>query len=155
MCYDLRQVKWDNVWMSDPYVYAGDTISFDQQYYICYIGGQLRKNFHRGLLPPTALILQGDLGYAGAYNVDHHLLREGDRFSMESTSGLSAHLSLSAEMQLSGNWSLGFQADYLQINTEGMHRLLNEPEGVDWRWSDGVSVESSQAWLTVFLRLSI
>lgn len=155
MCYDCRQVKDYNAWVAEPEVYEGDVIAFNQQYYIGYFGGQLRWQFETQWLSHIDLRLQGDWGITGGYNEDHHLLREGDRWTMETTYGDSWHVAFTAEARLSKRWSLGFQADYLKIDTRGNHRWVNIPEGVDCTWSDGVKVSSEQTWLTVFLRLSI
>ncbi len=155
-CYDGVQVKADNVWLDPPYSMAGDIIAFKQQYYMYYVGGQLRTTLNcLKKLPPVNLTFQGDWGHAAAYNVDHHLVREGDRFTMETTHGDSWHVSLAAEAPISPHFSLGFQADYLEIHTRGKHHFVNVPRGTDETWDNGVSVSSHQTWLTAFIRLRI
>lgn len=151
MCYDLLQVKQDNVRRRKPYSYKGDVISFKQDYYFCYVGGQLRTTLDFWAIPPIQLTFQGDWGLVNAYNVDHHLIREGDRYTMETTSGDSWHIAFTAEAQLSQRLSLGFEVDYLQIRTTGRHRWLNVPEGIDQTWDHGVRVWSDQVWLTAFI----
>ncbi len=155
MCYDLAQVKSDDVWLDPPYTFAGDVLTLNQQYYMGYVGGQLRSKLELGWLPPIALKFQGDWGGTGAYNVDHHLLREGDRYTMECTQGGAVHLGLTVEALVHRHLSLGVQADYLEIRTHGTHRLLNVPEDVDETWDNGVSVSSDQTWLTAFVKLRI
>jgi hypothetical protein len=82
-----------------------DMISFNQQYYIGYIGGQLRGTLQVGCLP-IDVRFQGDWGPASGYNVDHHLDYENyalgpvHRYTMESTRGDATNLSLIAEAPL-------------------------------------------------------
>ncbi len=134
-----------------PY-YEGDTITFNQQYYIGYVGAQLRRSIERECRPPVNLIFQFDYGAAGAYNVDHHLLREGNRYTMESTGGDALHFALVADVPLNCHLSLGLQADYTRIRTTGTHRMLNEPLRVDESWTNGVLVKSEQTALTGYLQ---
>lgn len=155
MCYDLRQYESNGRWHDPPITELGNIISFNQQYYVCYIGGQLRTELNFKRLPPVLLTFQGDWGSTEAYNVDHHLIREGDRYTLETTHGGSWHVSLTAEAPLTKRLSLGFQADHLEIRTTGKHHFLNVPEGTDETWYNGVSVSSDQTWLTAFVRLRI
>jgi len=153
--YDLVQVKKNNVWPPNPYTYSGDVITFNQQYYTFYLGGQLRTQLAYIPIFPINLSLQGDIGYAGGYNIDHHLIREGDRYTVENTNGYSWHVAATAEAPLRKWLSLGFEADYLQIRTIGTHHWLNEPLGVDEAWDYGVYNHSEQTWLTAFIRVRI
>lgn len=155
MTYDAFQLKEGNVWPIVPWSYYGDVIAFKQQYYTGYVGGQLRSTIENWSLPPLRLTLQADWGWVDAFNVDHHLIREGDRYTKESTHGDSWHTSLVAEMLLRRRLSVGFEVDYLQIRTTGRHRLLNIPEDQDLTWDHGVRAWSDQTWLTAFLRLRI
>ncbi len=155
MCYDYVQVKEGGIWPPDPYSYPGDVLTFNQQYYMCYLGGQFHTILGCPEILPIDLKFQGDWGNVQAFNIDHHLLREGDRYTIESTHGDSWHISLTAEAPLRKSLSLGFQADYLQIRTHGKHRLLNEPLGIDETWDNGVRNQSNQTWLTVFARIRI
>jgi hypothetical protein len=152
MCYDLNQVKSST---SDPYRIDGNIISFNQQYYVTYLGGQLRKTFEFNWLPPIVVTFQGDWGYASAYNIDHHLRREGDMFTMDSTYGDSWHVGLTTEMLFNKHWSVGFQADYTQIHTCGTTHYVNEPLGQNFTYSNGVADYSNQMMLTAFIRLRI
>jgi hypothetical protein len=155
MCYDAVQVKEDGAWPPDPWTYEGDVLTLNQQYYFCYIGGQFRTTLAIVPVLPIDLKFQGDWGNVQAYNVDHHLLREGDRYTMESTHGDSWHISLTAEVPVRKKLSLGFEADYLQIRTHGKHRWLNEPFGIDETWDNGVRNQSNQLWMTGFIRVRI
>jgi hypothetical protein len=155
MTYDVFQLKYENIWDPAPWSYYGDVIAFKQQYYTGYVGAQIRSTIEQGCLPPLRLTFQGDWGWVDGFNIDHHLLREGDRYTKQSTHGDSWHTALVAEMLLRQRLSLGFEVDYLQIRTKGRHHLINVPEGVDMMWDHGVRAWSDQTWLTAFLRLRI
>ncbi|MEN6405181.1 MAG: omptin family outer membrane protease [Thermoguttaceae bacterium] len=156
MTYDLTQVKFNNVWLDPPYRESGNIISFNQQYYTAYIGGQIRTKFDESsVLAPITVTLQGDWGHVEAYNIDHHLVREGDRFTMDRTAGDAWHTALIVEAMLNLRLSVGFQADYTEIFTTGTHRYVNQPLDVDESWTNGVRVTSHQTWMTAFVRLRI
>jgi len=129
-----------------------DVISFNQQYYQCYVGGQLRKSLCcRGT--PVALTLEGDWAATWGYNVDHHLVRAGgDRYTMQNTSGDTFHFALTAEAPLSRRLNLGFQVDHMVIRTTGTHRMDWQSQGLNMTWTNGVLAKSSQTSLTAFLR---
>ncbi len=154
MCYDLVQYKEGGVWPVDPFRDAGNVLAFNQQYYAGYFGGQLRTSLALGRLPALRLTLQGDWACTEGYNVDHHLIREGDRYTIEKTYGGAWHAGLTAEMPLRTRLSLGCQIDYLAISTTGSHRLLNAPFDVDQSWTHGVRAWSDQTWLTAFVRVN-
>lgn len=81
----------------DPTLDGVDVIDFNQQYYQFYLGGELRSHVCF-LGHPVDVTFQGDWAGTWAFNVDHHLLREGgDRYTMEKTDGDSMHLALIAE----------------------------------------------------------
>jgi hypothetical protein len=128
-----------------------DIITFNQQYYVGYFGVQLRGTVLAGWIP-IDVVFQADGGPTAGYNIDHHLLREGDRFTMEETRGGAWHVGFMAEARVTGRFSVGFQADHMGIRTTGTHRLLNEPEGYDVTWDNGVKVKSDQTTLTAFVR---
>jgi hypothetical protein len=155
MAFDLAQVKQGNVWPPSPYTYAGDVISFDQQYWLSYLGGQLRGALNVPVGPPIHWTVQLDWANAQAYNIDHHLLRTGDRYTMERTHGGAWHLALATETFLTPHLSVGLQADYLGIETHGTHHWLNIPEGDDETWTNGVHVWSQQTSLTAFVGFRI
>jgi hypothetical protein len=153
--YDAVQVKEGGVWPPDPWTYAGDVITFNQQYTTEYIGCELRTMLEWIPSKPLELRVWSDIGAAQGYNVDHHLLREGDRYTMESTSGDTLHYTASAEIQLRKNLSIGAQYDQLFLRTQGHHRFLNEPLGIDETWDNGVRVRSDQSWFTLYLRFRV
>lgn len=139
---------------SSPYRYAGDVIDFNQQYYQYYLGCQLRSNVAMGSLPPVRLTFQTDWAYTVGYNIDHHLIRTGNRYTIENTYGDTWHTALTAEAPLRTWLSLGCQVDYSVTRTTGSHRLLNMPLDEDLAWTNGVRVWSEQTWLTAFIRIS-
>jgi hypothetical protein len=146
--FDLVQVKYDNAWHDPPMTYSGDVLTFNQQYYIGYLGSQFRTR-----LGAAAITFQADWGYTWGNNVDHHLIREGNRYTMDSTQGNSWHIAVMTEVPLNEQVSLGFQYDHLAITTRGSHHQLNFPRGEDATWDNGVSVTSNQNWITGFVRL--
>jgi len=155
MAYDLLQVRWKGEWLDPPYFVPGDIISLNQQYWIGYVGGQLRINLPSNVLPDGTLTLQGDWGHVEAYNVDHHLRREGDRYTMDRTHGNAVHVALIAEFPLHPRVSLGFQVDHTAIHTRGKHHLYNAPEHEDYTWSNGVKVNSDQTGVGAFVRVRL
>lgn len=155
MGYDLAQVKADGEWLDPPDCVPGDVIAFKQQYFVTYVGGQLRTKMECAALPPALLTFQGDWGYTSADNRDHHLLRDGERLTLETTWGGAWHVGLTAEVLLNKRFSLGFQLDHMDIITRGKHRWLNVPEGQDETTYNGVSVKSHQSSIVAFARLRI
>jgi hypothetical protein len=148
--YNGEQVKVDNQWLAPPDQYPGDVITFSQQFYMGYLGGQFRMR-----LRSVLLTLQADWGYTWGYNIDHHLDRAGNRFTMESTEGNTWHLGFTAEVPFGSHFSAGFQCDHMEIRTMGTHRLQNFLLGQDVSWDNGVSVSSNQTSLMAFLRFRL
>jgi hypothetical protein len=143
--YDWTQVKLQNKWVDD--FYPGDVLTFNQQYYIGYIGGQLRTR-----VAMVALTFQGDWGYTWGYNVENNTFIPGDDYTIDNTQGSSWHLGFTAEVFLNNQFSLGFQVDHVEIRTYGTHQEINYPKGTDAAWSNGVFVSSDQTSITAFLR---
>ena len=144
------------------YHWTGDTITFNQQYSIGYLGAQLRGRLETRILPPIALILQSDWGYTQANNVDHHLTAESygsQQYAMDDTHGGALHFGLTAESFFCRDrFSIGFQADYMEISTSGTVHSFRSGGTLppyDETWSNGVSVSSRQTAITAFLRLRI
>ena len=135
-------------------VFPGNGITFNQQFYVGYFGAQLRRTLEITNLRPIDMTLQVDGGPAWGYNVDHHLLRSGDRFTMDTTQGGALHLALIGETALNCNWSVGLEFEYLEIRTTGTHQLVNVPLNQYDSTSNGVMVRSDQTSVTAFLRAS-
>jgi hypothetical protein len=135
----------------------GDIISFNQQYYMSYIGGQLRTSLNTRNGRLVTVIFQGDWAGTWGYNVDHHIGGNEDNgihsFCMDTTEGGALHLSLCAETPLCGRISLGVQADHTEIRTTGSHHDYETgTRYTDTRSTDGVYVRSDQTSLTGYLR---
>jgi hypothetical protein len=137
----------------DGFVYQGPVITFSQQYYFFYLGGQLRMDVV-WLGVPINLKFEGDWSATWGYNSDHHLLRDdGTRFTMERTRGDTAHLAVAAEATFTQHLSLGVRLDHMAIHTTGTHRWVVHGMGIDEKWSHGVEVKSDQTSATVYARL--
>jgi hypothetical protein len=161
MAFDTLQVVNDSTIAVTPplppagTLMKGDSITFNQQYYMAYIGGQLRAPLELFERHPLQLIFQGDWAATWGYNVDHHLGYEPSihSFCMDTTQGGAMHLALAAETPLSKRFSLGFQVDHTAIRTSGSHHDLETGARTnDVRNTDGVYVRSDQTSLTAYLR---
>ena len=110
------------------YHWTGDTITFNQQYYMGYIGAQLRHDYNVYERRCVTFVFQADWADTWGYNVDHHISGYEDqgihRYTMESTQGGAFHLALTAETPLSKRFFLGVQADHLEIRTWGSHHFV-------------------------------
>jgi hypothetical protein len=146
--HDLDQVLWQGQPISDHY--AGDVLTYDQQYYICYVGGQLRRAVYIGG-QEIRLTFQGDWGYTWAYGVDHHILRSF--YGLNQTQGDSWHVGLTAEAPLSQRFSVGVQGDFLSIRTTGKTWEAYDNGSAGPSWTNGVCAYSDQTMITAFARL--
>ncbi len=155
MASEPFQLKEFNVWQEEPWAYYGDVIAFKQEYFVGYVGGEIRATIEGWRLPPLQVTFRGDWGWTDGYNIDHHLIREGDRYTKQSTHGDTWRVGLVFEALLRRCLSLGFEVDYLEISTKGRHHLINIPEDIDLTWDHGVRAWSNQTWLTAFVRLRI
>jgi hypothetical protein len=135
--YDISQ--------PDPTPLPGDGISFKQEYWQYFVG--LRSNIDAGrFVNITGLdfFLQFDWAYVEGGNVDHHLLREGNRYTYENTYGEAWHVSAGFKKSLYKSLFLGVEAEYLLIKTTGTHQLVNNVYDVYYSWSNEVNVWSEQ-----------
>lgn len=148
--FDGIQVKYRNHWLNPPDAFPGDVLTFSQQFYTGYFGGQFRTKVRS-----VRLTFQADWGPTWAYNIDHHLLREGDRYTMESTQGNTWHIGLTAELPLTDYVRCGFQFDHMEIRTTGTHHLQNLPLGENLSWDNGVSVSSNQTSIMAYIRVRL
>jgi hypothetical protein len=165
--HDGVQIVGD--WPGAPYfipppgtLLPGDLITFNQQYYMGYFGGQLRTTLNVTHVPPVLVTFQGDWGATAGYNIDHHLFYEQfgiHRYTMDSTDGGTLHLSLAAETPITAHFSIGLQLDHMEIRTTGSQRLVMSGntqalglQPVDATWNNGVSAVSDQTSLTAFIR---
>jgi hypothetical protein len=138
----------------DPgYSIAGDGLTFNQQYYIGYIGFQLRRCVQRECRPPINLMFQFDWGATAGYMVDHHLLRTDipNFFTTESTGGDTVHLCLAGDIPLNCHWDAGLRADYYRIRTTGTITQYSNGQVIS-HGDDGVLVKSEQTDITAYLQ---
>lgn len=160
--FDLRPVvgfRWQRVafvthdgmqydFEEDPPVIdslPGDGIRFDQTYWHYFIGLKTGIDLEKALnMPRLKLQCQVDLAYVEGSNQDHHLLRAGNRFTYERTTGDAWHVSLGITYGLTRHLHAGVAVDYLKIVTAGSHRLVNRDMSVDLSWCNGVKVRSEQ-----------
>jgi hypothetical protein len=157
MAYNGLQVINNGPPPSVGYRWTEDMGSFNQQYYMAYLGGQLRKTFYRDCRPPITLTLQVDYGVTAGYNVDHHISGYEamgiHRYTMESTGGDALHLAVIGDVPFNDHVSIGVQADHLQIRTTGSHRWFESGAATqDMTWSNGVAVQSEQTSVAAYLR---
>jgi outer membrane protease len=135
-----------------PAALPGNGIRFKQTYWQYFTG--LRSNIDIGQfmnISSLKLLLQLDWAYVEGSNEDHHLLRAGRRFTYENTYGYAWHASAGLKKGLTKNLILGLELDYLRISTTGSHRLVNDPFGIDFGFSNGVNVWSDQSNVSLSL----
>ncbi|MDA8126534.1 MAG: hypothetical protein M0009_15280 [Deltaproteobacteria bacterium] len=165
---DLRPVigiRWQQVelvahngvqtYPADPFPpdpLPGDAIRFQQTYWQYFLGIRSAYELGRHLrIPGLTLFGQLDWAYVEGDNSDRHLLRAGNRWTYEKTSGDGWHASLGLKAALARNISVGLEADYLRIRTQGSHRWVHDVINADMTWDHGVKVWSDQTSLTTRL----
>lgn len=123
----------------------GNGIQFDQTYWQYFFGVKAGYDFGKPFkLQGLKLQCQLDWAYIEGSNQDHHLLRTGNRFTYERTTGDAWHASLGLKMGLTANLNAGVELDYLKIHTTGTHRLVNNTFDTDMSFTNGVKVWSEQ-----------
>jgi hypothetical protein len=160
MAHDGDQIINDGTFPNLPpvgYHWQGDTVSFNQQYYMGYVGAQIRGNWNVSNCRCVTFVLQADWADTWGFNVDHHISgyeASGiHRYTTESTQGGTFHIALTAETQVSKRFFLGVQADHLEVRTWGSHHLVETgAANVDLTWTNGVSATSDQNSLTAYIR---
>lgn len=123
----------------------GDSIRFTQTYWQYFLGIRTAYDLgrHTGTVP-LKVLFQVDWAYVDADNADHHLLRAGNRWTYETTSGEAWHASLGLKVALTQNINAGVEAEYLRIETTGTHRWVNDVYNLDLSSDNGVKVWSEQ-----------
>jgi hypothetical protein len=162
MAYNGVQVINDGTFGPNPppvgYRWSEDMISLNQQYYMGYVGGELRTMLVFANMQPIVVTFEGDWATVAGYNVDHHISGyEADgihRYTMESTFGDAYHLALVGESLLSPHFSVGLRVEHLAIRTTGTHRwtMSGATTPVNETWSNGVAAWSDQSSITAFFR---
>jgi hypothetical protein len=133
-----------------PFTFQGDVLTLNQQYYIGYIGAQLRSALERKRRPPITLTLQADCGGTGGYLFDSHLIREGNLHGSLSTGGTAFHVALIADAPFNRHCSIGLQADHMEIRTTG---FMQQSCFGQMSWdNNGVQANSDQTSVTAYLR---
>jgi len=128
----------------------GDGIRFKQTYWQTFLGVRTAYEWERPrYVSRLGLRMQMDWAYVLGDNEDHHLLRAGERFTYEKTSGDAWHASLGLDIGLTQRLSVSFDADYLRLDTTGSHRWLNTLFGEDTSSNYAVKVWSQQASFTM------
>jgi outer membrane protease len=137
---------------ASPRALPGDGLHFRQDYYLYQIGLKgSYDGFKIGKYIDIKLYGEADWGPALGYNEDHHLLREGDRFTYEKTSGSGLYFAAGLDIVMAKTITAGITIDYLWIRTTGVHRHSNIPLAEDLTWPDGVRVWSDQTSLVARL----
>lgn len=135
-----------------PYPLPGDAISFEQNYWHYFLGIRAAYDLEKHLkIPRSKLFGQLDWAYVDGDNGDHHLLREGNRWTYEKTRGDAWHASLGVKAGLTKSINAGLEAEYLLIRTTGTHRWVNDAFGWDESSDYGVKVWSEQMSLMMSL----
>ena len=148
--------QWDLTGVLPPFPIVGNSIGFQQNYSQYFLG--VRAGLDLGRYAQTVKLkkllvrLQFDWAYVEAHNQDHHLMREGVRYTFEDTYGDAWHGSIGLEAGLSKRLSLALEGDFLALSTTGSHRFVNQTYAVDLKWSNGVRVWSDQNSLSLMLR---
>lgn len=158
--YDGVQVINDGTFPNLPpvgYRWDGDTITFNQQYYMGYIGAQLRGHINIMKVRPVTWSLQADWAGTWGYNVDHHISGYEDRgiqrYTMESTQGGAFHVAFNIESPLGKRFSTGIQVDHTEIRTWGSHHfVMTGASTADETWSNGVQASSDQTSIMGYVR---
>ena len=130
----------------------GNTIRFKQTYWQYFIGFKAEwlpmPKDHPGL----RLNAQLDWAFVKANNQDHHLMRAGNRITEESTRGQAWHAALGLDAPLAYGFTLEIQAEYLNIDTSGSHRLYDDFYDIDMTFDNGVNVWSQQCSMSLALK---
>lgn len=127
----------------------GNVISFRQDWYQTFLGARLGYEWRElPLLHRLELTSQLDWGLALGRNKDLHLLR-GDRATKDRTTGSAWHMALGVNFGLTESLDLGVEAEYLNIESTGRHKMSHGQ--FTESWSDGVRVWSEQMSYTVNL----
>ncbi len=125
----------------------GEVIQFTQDYKHLYGGGVIGSEFDMSFILDSLagsyllLLLQGDIGYVAANNVDFHaLLEPGPRHTYEATNGTSWRLRLAASLRMNQRFSVGLAGEFMRIRTYGSHTLTDPSVNESWQgarvWSD-------------------
>lgn len=131
----------------------GDGIEFKQSFQYCYFGGLASKaiNLERftSYLSQVDFQCQLDYGIATALNEDLHLLRSGERKTVEGTGGHSWHVLVRASLFSWYDALISFEASFTRLMTNGSHTLTNPLFSVDFSFS-GSTVWCDQSYVSLY-----
>jgi outer membrane protease len=129
----------------------GNCISFTQDWYLYMIGVRGSYKFDMNKNLTIKLKGEADWGAALGYNKDHHEQRPGNLWGYINSSGNALYFLTGVDMIISKTITMGAGINYLFIRTSGNIRDVNEPEGRDLWWKDGVKSSSDQLGLTAHI----
>lgn len=136
-----------------PTPLPGDGIRFEQIYRQAFLGVRTAYEWENPrYVSRLGVRMQLDWAYVTGDNVDHHLLREGQRFTYDKTRGNGWHAALGLDVGLTRQLSANLDMDYMKLDTTGSHRLVNSAFGQDMSFTNGVNVWSEQVSLTMGLK---
>jgi hypothetical protein len=134
----------------------GDGIQFRQIFNHVYLGLGLNRGVNlgsfSGFLPSVCLDLQADYAWITARNEDLHLLRPGNRKTVDTTSGHCWHLFGAANIFRSNSLTARIEVDFKRLITYGSHQLHNDLFTMSFTfdgskvWSDQASISAVGAW---------
>jgi outer membrane protease len=131
----------------------GDGIEFKQRFHHYYLGGVFNKRVHlqslTSLMSGLDVECQVDYGIVNARNEDLHLLRSGERITVERTNGHCWHVRVRAALYSSANGLLGVEAAFKRMLTNGSHELTNRILNLDFSFG-GSQVWSDQAYISAY-----
>lgn len=134
----------------------GDGIDFKQTFRHIYFGVAMQGVVRMGTLvdwiPPIPFSIDFDYGLVTAVNEDLHLLRMGERVTMENTRGHCWHIALTAGCSLRNLVQARVEVDFKRILTTGSHNLTNPLFSIDFSFS-GSRVWSEQIAVTGTIEL--
>ncbi|MEW6351517.1 MAG: omptin family outer membrane protease [Thermodesulfobacteriota bacterium] len=145
----------------------GDGIRFRQTFNHAYLGGIWKASLgqSRGSACATKIpscgfacgskiefSVQADIAWAQGWNEDKHLLRAGDRRTVERTKGYCWHIGLSTSMHLSDAFLVRLEGDFKRLTTTGSHNLTNDAFGIDFSF-DGAKVWSDQGSIAAMAQM--
>jgi len=126
----------------------GDGIEFTQIFNHYYVGAMANTTVDLGAfvsaLPRIRIEAQVDYGTVTARNQDLHLLRSGQRYTIERTRGHCWHVYLCATLLSARTMTARIEADFKRVLSDGGHQLTNSPLGIDFSFN-GARVWSDQA----------
>jgi hypothetical protein len=129
----------------------GDGIDFKQVFHHYYLGGLFVTSLGGGAgfgYPGTIqLTVQGDVATVTGRNEDKHLLRDGDRVTVERTRGYCWHVALATTLDVRNLLRFKVEGDFKRIITTGSHNLTNGTFNIDFSF-DGARVWSDQATIS-------